>query len=1088
MIRRAIVVGLALGLFISVASIYPLLGFIAPAAISGWRPPVDNMLLHGALLMGSAVLAVPAFLLGGALAAYYTRASGQLEGLRMGLLAGATAGSGVFLTLVSPLNALVAYGTVAPAVPRLMAARPLPPNALLRYVAAFDNFAFSLELTLLLFAAVWGLGGLLVGYRQRGMPRAPRPTLFGLVAAGRHPRAWFEGDETAVRVALRVGVAVGLLALITTFGLFYVGFAQNLPEFETIVEESRTGMVTGPLSQALSVLSPLLVLALLTFGIFVVGFIKNPSSRFRARIGATMFAGVIIFTFLSAVGLRIFYFNFGLIPFVISQALQQDAGGWLSELTTFQPILDSMAGSSLLVNMTVVAAWATVGLAVLLGLLVGGLEGILSSLLVPLAAPRPVDRAASVCKQLERDPEAVLPTFYGLCVHEAEAYDILLQVAICTHAKQPGISRLAAAYHTLGTSTQTQDHIQTVDAIRSILQAEPQWRWSADFGAVYGTLHDVLNARDLEQILAVEPPPGQQTGSLPPLMVQSMQHIRRIILELQKTKKVDDLPTQLHFLENGLAAIHAGQRFVQETALDEATAVSLPQRTALADALDHWQGVVLMAIKRLKGRADLAATLQSQLCSHCTPLPLVWEIQNNGLNVAQEVRLRLLPGPHYTLDETLAEIDILPPGEARQVTLAIFPQPNVRRLRVEWEIVYDDAVVDDRRLTFADMVEFEDRGGPFQRVFPIPYVTGTPLKTDDVFVGREDVFAFIRENLLGTYQNNVIILNGQRRTGKTSVLYRLGEVMVDTHYSVLIDMQGKPARSEAEFLYAIADDIVFALEEAGLDVALPPRANFDEAPEFFFRARFLRGIYPHLGDKHLLLMFDEFEELQRRVEHGRLQPEIFPFLRNLMQHEAQIDFVFSGTHRLEDLSAAYWSVLFNIAAYKSITFLSQAEVQRLMSEPVAAFDIEYDPLAAQRIYKVAAGHPYFTQLILHEMMVYHNETERSYLTVADVDQVLEQILERGEAHFKYIWNESSPEEREVLQSAAELLHGADVVDLHDMQRLLNERGRESPDRWRAALTTLRSRDILTRRDAKTTRYRFKVDLVRLWIDRTRPPL
>jgi hypothetical protein len=42
-------------------------------------------------------------------------------------------------------------------------------------------------------------------------------------------------------------------------------------------------------------------------------------------------------------------------------------------------------------------------------------------------------------------------------------------------------------------------------------------------------------------------------------------------------------------------------------------------------------------------------------------------------------------------------------------------------------------------------------------------------------VGRSDVFTFIRENLLGVHQNNVIILHGQRRTGKTSVLYRLGQ-------------------------------------------------------------------------------------------------------------------------------------------------------------------------------------------------------------------------------------------------------------------------------------------------------------------------
>lgn len=165
----------------------------------------------------------------------------------------------------------------------------------------------------------------------------------------------------------------------------------------------------------------------------------------------------------------------------------------------------------------------------------------------------------------------------------------------------------------------------------------------------------------------------------------------------------------------------------------------------------------------------------------------------------------------------------------------------------------------------------------------------------------------------------------------------------------------------------------------------------------------MRRLRADLGEKNLLLLFDEFEELQRRVEDGRLQPEIFQFLRNLMQHEDRVDFVFSGTHKLEELGAEYWSILFNIASYKPITFLSAADMRRLIEDPVAAYNLEYDPLAAERIIKVTAGHPYFAQLVLHEMVVYHNETQRNYLTVMDVDRGLERIVGRGEAHFKFIW-------------------------------------------------------------------------------------
>jgi len=119
--------------------------------------------------------------------------------------------------------------------------------------------------------------------------------------------------------------------------------------------------------------------------------------------------------------------------------------------------------------------------------------------------------------------------------------------------------------------------------------------------------------------------------------------------------------------------------------------------------------------------------------------------------------------------------------------------------------------------------------------------------------------------------------------------YRLKEEMAASHLAILVDMQAKPARGAADFLCSIADDIAYELEEVDILLELPDRAEFEKAPEFTFRNRFLRQTYNLLDGRNLLLMFDEFEELQRRVEAGRLSPDIFSYLRNLMQHEERVD-------------------------------------------------------------------------------------------------------------------------------------------------------------------------------------------------------
>ena len=686
-----------------------------------------------------------------------------------------------------------------------------------------------------------------------------------------------------------------------------------------------------------------------------------------------------------------------------------------------------------------------------------------------------------------------------------------------------------------------------------------------------GVSSDALPARTRGQAPGIELMPEQQTSSLPPMLSRTGDAITRVLVEVKKVERVDDLSSKTIFLNNALEAIRAAQRLVDAmrdrhmplhpppadfdrsapiepwrsdpnlrtfmTRLKEikgpedfgptfqllgkvewrrnfretfhqleqfrtlqeqhvTTSSAYPEEGILRRMLDNWQGLVLGAVKDLQGRAALTSELKTRRATYAPRLTLTIAVRNQGLNVAESVRLIVQASEGYrVLEGGEQQIELLTAGSARDVEVMIEPYTR-DRLRLVWQLVYDDAVDEQRRVEFADAVEFvrAEEQRPFVRIFPIPYVTGMPLKTGHLFVGREDVFAYIQEHLFGAYQNNVIVLHGQRRTGKTSVLYRLKDILAETHICVLVDMQGKAARGTLDFLYSLADDIVYALEDRQCVIELPARSEFAESPEFVFRSRFLRSVVDALpanasGKKlHLLLMFDEFEELQKRVEDGKLEPEIFPFLRNLMQHEEYLDFVFAGTHKLEELGAEYWSILFNIAAYKKITFLSPEDARKLISGPVAPH-IEYDPLAIERIIDVTGGHPYFLQVICHELVSYHNETQRSYLTANDVEEVLDRIVERGEAHFKFIWAEANPIERAALLALSDILETAEAATADQVQALLDKRAVDlNGSTLPGVLANLEMGDILTRSGPRSNLYRFKIDLIRRWIYATRPAM
>jgi hypothetical protein len=1089
MIRRALNVGVLAGLLLSLSGLYPALSLYLPVMLPEWGGrPINSEVINGLLLMLSAGVGIPTLFVASIFAVHRAQAWGWKKGFKVGALTGGVAGLFVYITLMAPLNALLAFDNIATFRPSFDMILP-PPTTFTRFLVTFENSLYLLEFTLGGGVLLFGLIGLLAGrhWRTRSMP--PKLTLFSLSMTNKTRHEWFADNEDTIRTGLLVGVLVGAAVFMTFISHTYIAFAAGWPELTALLQSSEVGFVTGSVGEVLPILWPLLSLGLMGLGGFIVIFSRNPADRFRCRIRGTVLAMHTTFLFLYAVGLRDLFLHLGLFPYYLVHLMRDDpatAAQIPPEIWVMvQPVFFTAKPQGL-ITAVLASPWIFLIATIIMGWVFGAMQGLFYGAAIPWFYKQPVDKAAVLLRRLQRNAHEVLPIIYAMFKDMGQAYDVLAHLAAYSQRNFPDQSHLMAAYHTLGTTHSSADVLITVKTVREILHQHPEWQWSADFEAVYGSANEVLQARTLDHLLLIKPPPTQQTSSLPPIVVKSLDRMSRILTELHKVEKVDDLPTKLIFLENSLAVIHQSQQFIKrEFQRPDSSQAVFPAHAALIAALDNAEEVVLTAVTRLKGRADIISTLQSKTPTYSSPLPLVFQINNRGLNVAQQLRLKLLSGSDYRVTGSEHAIEILPPGEERQVTLMVMPHYGTRRLRVEWEIVYDDAVDADRRMTFADVAEFTERDKPFQRIFPIPYVTGTPLKTDDVFVGRSDVFTFIRENLLGVHQNNVIILHGQRRTGKTSVLYRLGQMMRDTHYGVLIDMQGKPARGEVDFLYSIADDIVFTLEDHGVVVDLPARSEFEEAPEFYFRSRFLRGLQPHLNGKNLLLLFDEFEELQRRVEDGRLSPDIFQFLRNLMQHEKYVDFVFSGTHKLEDLGAEYWSVLFNIAAYKPITFLSYNEIRQLILEPIKESNLEYDSLAIDRIMDVTAGHPYFSQLVLHEMIVYHNETERNYITVTDVNHALEQIVERGEAHFKYIWSESSAVERLVLQAMSELLVGKEGVSLNDVCACLEQRGHQKAPILPQAFVTLTGRDILMR---KGQLYSFKVDLIRLWIERTRPSL
>lgn len=357
-----------------------------------------------------------------------------------------------------------------------------------------------------------------------------------------------------------------------------------------------------------------------------------------------------------------------------------------------------------------------------------------------------------------------------------------------------------------------------------------------------------------------------------------------------------------------------------------------------------------------------------------------------------------------------------------------------------------------------------------------PYIIGVPLtEQQEIFTGRTDVSARI-EQLLLDRRRPPLLLYGQRRVGKTSLLHNLGRLLPSTIVPLFVDLQGPASRSrdEAGFLYNVARSMTRAAQRQR-ETALPPLAREDLLDDPFTRfEEWLDGVEAALAGQTALLMLDEFEALQQMIDNGRFdEAVILGMLRHLIQHRTRFKVLLSGSHPLDEFQR--WAgYLINVQVIH-IGYLQEDEARQLVQAPVRDFALRYEAAAAQRVLALTRGHPFLIQLLCAEIVALKNEqppARRRLATTADVETAVAPALAHGSFFFADIEkNQVGDVGRAVLRLLAEAGEGTAVsrqalVDYVPSLLALEQ-----------ALADLQRRELI---EPAGDGYRFQVELIRRW--------
>ena len=414
------------------------------------------------------------------------------------------------------------------------------------------------------------------------------------------------------------------------------------------------------------------------------------------------------------------------------------------------------------------------------------------------------------------------------------------------------------------------------------------------------------------------------------------------------------------------------------------------------------------------------------------------------------------------------------------------PAPaTARALTLRGHVHYDDDEQAGRRTPFRHTMTLREPGR--FRAGENPYIVGKPLEPDSaMFFGRDDIFDFLDRNLRGEHQEHVVALIGPRRIGKTSLLRRIGARLADRYHVIFLDVQGLLIDSAPLLFYELANRVAASLRSSGVKVPSPNRAEF-EAGASVMAEGYLQGAVQAAGGRHLLILLDEFDDLEQKVRSGLLPESVFSYLRHLIQHQPGVAFILCGTHRLEELGQEYWSFLFNLALHRRIGCLPPDSAHRLIREPLERAGTVCEDLAVEKVWRLTGGHPYFTQLACHRLVDRCHRDKHNSLAVEDVDATVEEIGEWGGVHLAYLWKFAGEAERLALAALAEVGPPGTAVTALQLAELLRPHGAElAPEALHGSLVALTDQELLWRVPGPEARYSLRLGLLGHWISVRHP--
>jgi hypothetical protein len=274
-----------------------------------------------------------------------------------------------------------------------------------------------------------------------------------------------------------------------------------------------------------------------------------------------------------------------------------------------------------------------------------------------------------------------------------------------------------------------------------------------------------------------------------------------------------------------------------------------------------------------------------------------------------------------------------------------------------------------------------------------PYIAGAPVMSDDMFFGRDKLL----RRILNVLHHNSLMITGERRIGKTTLLYHLRKALERDEggeyrfFPVFTDLQGVP---EDAFFHTVMSDAVDGLHLSPATLAsLRFRA---EAAHYDGRdfSHDLQRVIDELSLRttrqvKLALLIDEVDVLNEYSERVNQRLRSI-FMKTFSEHLVAI-MSGVGVKRIWNSEGSPW---YNFFDEVELTAFTREEAEELVREPVQGV-FRWEQEAVEGVLQHSQLRPYVIQKLCIHAVNQMLEQDRSVVTAQDVEAAREAVRREG---------------------------------------------------------------------------------------------